>query len=93
MAEPLELKTKKPRKHNPDYIRKRLPSAKVQKAMAVIERKLTQDEQEADQAKKLKIREVIGLSNSLASLGRLLAQADKDALAERKKPKSRGLLD
>jgi hypothetical protein len=93
MAEPQDAKTKKPRKQNPDYVRKRLPSGKVQKAMAVIERKLTQDEQEVDQAKKLKIREVIGLSNSLASLGRLLAQADKDALAERKKPKSRGLLD
>jgi hypothetical protein len=93
MAEPQDTKTKKPRKQNPDYIRKRLPGAKVQKTMAAIERKISQDEQESDPTKKLKIRELIGLANSMASLGRLLAQADKDAATERKKPKSRGLLD
>ncbi len=78
----------KARKRNPNYIRKRLPSAKVQKTMATIERKISQAEHETDPTKKLKIRELIGLANSMASLGRLLTQADKDAKEEKKKKSS-----
>ena len=83
-----ESKTKRP-----DYIRKKLPSSKIQKAIGVIEHKVIQDEKETDPTKKLKVRELIGLGNTMASLGRLLSQTDKDAAFERKAKKSKSLYD
>lgn len=77
----------------PDYIRKKLPSSKIQKAIRAIEQKLVQDEKETDPAKKLKVRELIGLGNTMASLGRLLSQTDKDAAADRKTKKTKSLYD
>ena len=74
-------------------IRKTLPVKTVQKAIgvvaksiAVIETKLAQT-QEQDASKKLN-KELVSLANSMASLGRLLSQNDKDRVAERSKKTS-----
>ena len=74
-------------------IRKTLPVKTVQKAIgtvaksiAVIETKLAQT-QEPDASKKLN-KELVSLANSMASLGRLLSQNDKDRVAERAKKTS-----
>ncbi len=74
-------------------IRKTLPVKTVQKAIdvvaksiAVIETKLAQT-QEPDASKKLN-KELVSLANSMASLGRLLSQNDKDRVSERSKKTS-----
>jgi hypothetical protein len=60
---------------------RKLPVLKLQKIIASIEKRITASEQDATPAEqKLKAKELIGLANSVAGIGRVLRDVDKEIL-------------
>jgi hypothetical protein len=57
--------------------------------MTALNKRITADEAQTDPEKKLTAKELVSLSNSMASLGRLLYQSDEDRLVANRSLKGR----
>jgi hypothetical protein len=69
--------------------RRKLSTDAIKQTMTPLNKRITADEAQTNPEKKLSARELVSLSNSMASLGRLLYQSDKDRLTANGAKKSR----
>jgi hypothetical protein len=77
-------------KRNPNAKnRRKLSTDAIKEVMTALNKKILADEVQPDPEKKLTAKEIVSLANSMAGLGRLLYQSDKDRLIanETKRPR------
>jgi hypothetical protein len=65
---------------------RKLPVLKLQKMVAAIEKRVTASEQDGTPPEqKLKAKELIGLANAVAGIGRVLRDVDRETLEQGKR--------
>jgi hypothetical protein len=68
----------------------KLSTDAIKLTMTALNKRITADEAQTDPEKKLAAKELVSLSNSMASLGRLLYQSDEDRLVANREGKAKG---